>query len=297
MSENYVKKVNCEKHVICISCDKSVFVKYTDTSYLNLPVYRCENCGLGITGNSEYETRKVISQIYSGEYWNERNSETSIISDYSDIDSEGKKRNWLSQFSYCKPYLQNKKNILEIGAGAGQASYWFEKSGFLVTGIEPDERNAKLINQKLEHGKCIPGFIEDIEIKEKFDILWMSHVLEHLVRPDIFLTKIKNNLISTGIFFIEVPNCENRSVLDSTLTSQPHTYHFSKNSLTNICNKSGFKILKSGYFRPASFMEGGINKIIKKYLKLSKIAPFPYYPRIETTAEHGRDLRIILTTD
>lgn len=297
MSENYVKKDKHEEYVICISCGNSAFVKFADTSYFHLPVYLCENCGLGITGNSEYETRKIISNIYGGKYWNERNSETSIVSDYSDVDSEGKKRNWVSQYLYCKPYLQNKKNILEIGAGAGQASYWFEKSGFLITGIEPDERNVKLINQKLEYGKCISGFIEDIEIKEKFDILWMSHVLEHLVRPDLFLKKIKNNLIHGGIFFIEVPNCENRSILNATLVSQPHTYHFSKHSLINICNKAGFKMLRSDYFRPASFVEGGINKVIKRCLGLSKVDPFPYYPRIKTTSEHGRDLRLILTID
>jgi len=49
----------------------------------------------------------------------------------------------------------------------------------------------KLINKKLTHGHCIQGFIEDMEIEGEFDVIWMSHVLEYLVRPDLFLKKIK----------------------------------------------------------------------------------------------------------
>ena len=41
------------------------------------------------------------------------------------------------------------------------------------------------------------------------------------------------------------------------------------------------------YFRPATKKEGIFNKISKKY--------FPYYPRIITNGENGRDLRMILS--
>jgi len=279
----------------CISCNNSELKKYSDTSYLNLPIYCCKKCGLCVTGESEDVARQAISEIYTGKYWDERNSEISIQTDYSDVDSQGKKRNWLSQISYCSNFLKDKKTILEIGAGAGQASYWFEKSGFIVTGIEPDKRNSQLINQKLKHGKCISSFIEDLDMTEKFDIIWMSHVLEHLIRPDIFLQKINNNLNPSGIFFIEVPNCENQSLLKSTILTQPHTYHFSQKSLANICQNAGFRILASDYFRPASYIEGGINKFVIKCSRVLKFNPYPYYPRIKTDAKHGRDLRIILS--
>jgi len=275
----------------CISCGSTSFSVYINTSYFELPVYLCQNCNLGVTGDSEYVIKNKL-HVYGGEYWDERNAELSIDSGYSDIDSQGKRRNWVSQYLYCEPYLRSKKSILEIGAGAGQATYWFDQHGFSVTAIEPDPRNVSKINSKLKNSRCISGFVEDLHIEEKFDIIWMSHVLEHLVRPDLFLQKIRNNLKTNGIFFIEVPNCDNRELLSSTAKTQPHIFHFSQKSLQNIASKAGFRINHCDIFRPATPLEGGINKILKK-LHLG-LDPFPYYPRIVSDRKSGRDLRIIL---
>lgn len=211
----------------CISCGSTSFSVYINTSYFELPVYLCQNCNLGVTGDSEYVIKNKL-HVYGGEYWDERNAELSIDSGYSDIDSQGKRRNWVSQYLYCEPYLRSKKSILEIGAGAGQATYWFDQHGFSVTAIEPDPRNVSKINSKLKNSRCISGFVEDLHIEEKFDIIWMSHVLEHLVRPDLFLQKIRNNLKTNGIFFIEVPNCDNRELLVNCKDAASHFPFFTE---------------------------------------------------------------------
>ncbi len=275
----------------CIVCDNTELSKYTDNSGLGLPVYQCKQCKLYFTGNSESTIKEKTSTLYHGQYWDERKAEFSFKSDYIDPDSQSKKRNWISQYAYCKSYFKDKKTLLEIGAGAGQASFWFEKEGFFVTAIEPDERNVKLINEKLTSGHCTQGFIEDIEIEGKFDVIWMSHVLEHLVRPDYFLKKIKENLQENGIFFIEVPNCENASMLEASI-NEPHTFHFSGSTLLNLAKNSGYKIECCDFFRPATIIEGGLNKIIKN--TGIKIEHFACYPRIKTSNKKGRDLRLII---
>ncbi len=277
----------------CISCGNTSFVVYAQQSSLGLPIYHCKNCGLYITGDSESKVKEKISTLYSGQYWNNRNSEDSIKTDYTNEDSQGKRRNWVSQYAYCKPYFKNKKTILEIGVGAGQATVWFENENFIVTGIEPDSRNVELINQKLQRGKCIIGNVEELNIDEKFDIIWMSHVLEHLIRPDSFLKLIKKNLKPDGIFFIEVPNCENKKLLDSTIKTQPHTFHFTKTSLVNTAHNAGYTVERCNYFRPATKIEGGTHKIFRNS-RFMKEKLFPYYPRIITNGKEGRDLRIIL---
>ena len=276
----------------CIVCGNTEPVKYADNSGLDLPVYQCKQCKLYFTGNSESTIKEKTSMLYHGQYWDERKSEFSLKSNYIDPDSQSKKRNWISQYSYCKSHFnKDKKTILEIGAGAGQASFWFEEKGFFVTAIEPDERNVRLINEKLTNGHCIQGFIEDVEIEGKFDVIWMSHVLEHLVRPDLFLKKIRENLQENGMFFIEVPNCENTVMLKASI-NEPHTFHFSKNTLLNLVKNSGYKIECCDFFRPATIIEGGLNRIIKN--TGIKIDHFPYYPRIKTSNKKGRDLRLII---
>ena len=269
----------------CLSCSNEM-QQYCRSSYIDLPVIYCNNCKFYVSGDSINKIKKKISNLYNKDYWDERKSERSINSNYNDVDSEGKKRNWISQYKYCKPFLDEKKKIFEIGVGAGQSAYWFEKEGFDVRGIEPDERNASMINTILKNGHITKSSVEDFETDENFEFIWMSHVLEHILEPTKFLEKIINNLKNDGVFFVEVPNCEFPKMLNDSIEKNPHIYHFSKRSLVNVFKKCGFHVIKSDCFRPATKFEAGLNKLSKK--------TFPYYPRILTDEFSGRDLRIIV---
>jgi len=268
----------------CILCN-GILERYSETSNLGLPVNFCKNCNLYINGDAKEQVIEKVSNLYKGGYWNERNSETSINSEFTDVDSQGKRRNWVSQFLYTKEHITG-KNLLEIGVGVGQSILWFEEEGFDVSGIEPDGRNVGMINKKLKKGKVIESSVEDFLTDEVFDVIWMSHVLEHIIEPIHFLKKIKNNLKKDGIFFIEVPNCEYEPMLQSSIQKNPHLFHFTQNALSKLVENVGYKILSCDVFRPATKSEGIRQKIWKN--------SFPYYPRIMTDVYSGRDLRIIL---
>ena len=211
----------------CILCE-GILKEYSKSSCLGLNVGFCEKCRLYINGNSREEVVEKVADLYKNEYWNELNSETSINSEYTDVDSQGKRRNWISQYAYIKQYI-NGKSLLEIGVGAGQSIVWFENEGFDVTGIEPDARNVSMINNLLKKGEVVESSVEEFSSERKFDIIWMSHVLEHLIQPKIFLEKVKKNLNQDGVFFLEVPNCEYEPMLKSSIEKNPHLFHFSKN--------------------------------------------------------------------
>lgn len=274
----------------CIICDNDNLENYADTSYMRLAIKYCKQCNTYITGSSEDEVRERSKEIYKKEYWDGRFSELAIKSNYTDIHSQGKYRQWISQIAYCEPYLKNHPKILEIGSGPGQALFWFKERGFDITGLEPDERNAQMINQKLEKEICHVGFAEEMQIQGKFDIIWISHVFEHLFRPDTFLKKCLEKLNDKGIIFIEVPNCINSEILESSVEKQPSTYHFSKESLIHLAKKCGYSVLKSDILRSATKQEGATNKILKKF----GIRKYPYYPKILTDSITGTDVRIIL---
>ena len=268
----------------CILCN-GMLDEYSKESNLDLSINHCKNCNLYISGNTKQEVIEKVSELYKGDYWNEHNSETSINSEYTDVDSQGKRRNWVSQFLYTKQYITG-KTLLEIGVGAGQSILWFEEEGFDVSGIEPDGRNVSMINKVLKRGKVAKTSVEEFSSDKVFDVIWMSHVLEHLIEPVRFLKKIRNNLKKSGIFFIEVPNCEYEPMLQSSIEKNPHLYHFTKKALTKMVERTGYKIMSCDIFRPATKSEGIKHKILKN--------SFPYYPRIMTDVHSGRDLRIIL---
>jgi|CXWL01.1.fsa_nt_gi 2-polyprenyl-3-methyl-5-hydroxy-6-metoxy-1,4-benzoquinol methylase len=274
----------------CISCG-NILVPFSENSCMGLPVYMCNECKLFVTGTSESEVREKANLLYKKEYWNKLKSEESLVTNFTNVDSQGKRRQWMSQYAYSKEHLGNKKDMLEIGSGAGQTIFYFDQIGFNVTGIEPDERNVELINQKLKISKCLVGFAEELNIEGQFDIIWISHVFEHLVRPDLLLEKLYKILRPTGIIFIEVPNCENEIIRESSINGNPSTFHFSKKSLLQISQNAGYDVIRCDYFRAPTLVEGGFNKIKRS---ISGKNFYPYYPKVITDNKKGTDIRIIL---
>ena len=98
----------------CVCCEKNLMEIYQTDSYLKLPIYFCKNCKSYTTGKTDDERKNQTDLLYKKSYWDERLSENSINSDYTDVDSQGKQRQWISQHKYCKPYLDNKKNYLKL---------------------------------------------------------------------------------------------------------------------------------------------------------------------------------------
>jgi len=283
-----------QDHMNCISCQGSSFVLYSETSDMQLPVYKCTDCSLLFTGSSEIEIKKKTREIYSGNYWEEREAIQSLESNFRDKVSVYKWKHWKSQVEYCKPYLQDKKDLLEIGSGAGQSLFYFEKMGFNVMGIEPDSRNVEILNQKLKQGHCINGFIEETEIAGSYDVIWISHVFEHLIRPNILLKRCREILRDNGIIFIEIPECENPKILKQSIYENPSTFHFTKKTLSNVVQNVGYKIIKCDSFRVPTLVEAGMMKIMKRFFNFIKYNPYPYYPRIITKINDGQLIRMIL---
>lgn len=62
----------------------------------------------------------------------------------------------------------------------------------------------------------MPSYVENFQFDEKYDCIWLSHVIEHLLRPDQALQKIKELLKPEGFVLIEVPNCGFKENLDQT---------------------------------------------------------------------------------
>lgn len=236
----------------CPCCDGSDLSLYSSASYIHLPVYRCASCGAFFNGDSEQEVRQEAKRIYEQEYWN-------INKQAVDLDPEYRRLLLESQLAYCN-FPASVKTILEIGSGTGQMLAMLEQKGYEVTGIEPDERNVSMINQKmLVNGRCLVGFIEEMEgLPGSYDVVWMSHVFEHLISPEMVLRKL--HPLVNSVLFIEVPNCENPAVLKSSIYDNPSSFHFTKKALMTLAERCGYAITKFDYIRPANKMERVIHR-------------------------------------
>ena len=277
----------------CIICGNDL------SSYQKNPekntVYNCKSCNL-FNSVPISSTKNSPKDDYMGKFWERENLKEMIRTDFENKVGQDYQLTQESMYSFCRKYLKNRKKILEIGAGTGIHLIMFDKMGYIVTGVEPDPISANFINQKLEHGRCINGFIEDIKLNEKFNVVFLYHVVEHIEDPRALLKKCHDFLEDGGIIIIAVPDCENPENLSKSIENTYHLWHFSQNSLKKLTTKLGYKILTCESFARISTTKRRFHKILRK-IHLTKFSKktYPYYPLIHTVSNDGYEIRLILS--
>ena len=103
--------------------------------------------------------------------------------------------------------LPKNASILDIGCGDGELLASFRDRGFSVLGMDPDpEARAFAATRGLT---ILPGTAEDPapELDDRqFDLVIMSHALEHCIDPTRAVATIRRLIASDGLAYIEVPN-------------------------------------------------------------------------------------------
>lgn len=276
--------MNCE---ICgILVDKSELVQHT--------VLKCNSCQYYKTEENE-KNLKELREKYKGDFWTQENLQELIKNNFSNKQGRDYKLAQESMFEFSKKFIPSKGSILEIGVGTGIHLLNFDKLGYQVTGIEPDPISTEFLNKKLKNGKCINGYIEDLDFKEKFDVIFLYHVVEHIEHPLTMLKKCKDLLKDNGIIIIAVPDCENPISLKSSVSNPFHMWHFSKKSFETIGKNLKMNLLYSESFARVSTISRRINLILRK-IHLSSLTRRnnPYFPLTQTNKKDGYEIRLIL---
>ena len=281
----------------CIGCENSDFEIYAKDSWLKLPVNKCKKCGLYITGNSLNELETTLKQYYikaSDSQTRHEDLDNIIKLDFETRHGRYFLNQWKSHFEYCKEFFGFSKKLLEIGPGPGMSLRMFEEEGFVVTGVDANEHCVEFLNSKLKKGKCIHGFIEDIEINEKFGVIWISHCLEHTPKPHELLKKCKNLLSDSGFIFVAIPDCGNDTILHESITNNASSFHFSKQTIQKVAENVGLRAVKIDSLRELYRFEGRFHLILNKNVGTINKKLCPYYPFKVTKKQNGHEIRLVL---
>lgn len=217
---------NC---ILCDSNDQEIYIKHQ-----NFEIMRCNNCGLYYQyAPKQFET---LENIYNNIY----EEESRVLEDKW---YENKKMNICHKDIVA--YHKEPGNLLDIGCSYGLLMEYFIKKKWQVTGIDIS-KNA--INYAKSKGlNCYNTNVENFVPERKFDVIVMSHVLEHLEKPIESLKIIKEWLLPAGIIYIRVPNVDSRflpSIYQNFLGElKPfeHLFYFSKTTLNLLLEKVGLK--------------------------------------------------------
>src|ERR1700722_16688627 len=97
--------------------------------------------------------------------------------------------------------------ILDVGCGTGTFGEVLRNEREReVVGITYSSEEATLAEKRLSAVYCADLNNFDLTALGRFDCVVMSHVLEHLYRPDEFLMQIRNILEPEGVIVVALPN-------------------------------------------------------------------------------------------
>jgi SAM-dependent methyltransferase len=147
----------------------------------------------------------------------------------------------------------NDLSILEIGCGNGKNLSKFLENGFSVFGVEPDPAARAVAIKAVVN--VFAGTAEELpeNIKSrKYDVILMSHVLEHCQDINAAVSNVNEFLKPGGICIVETPNCQSlgfRSYQGEWPWSDipRHLNFFTPVSLKAILTKHDFNVVSTKY--------------------------------------------------
>jgi 2-polyprenyl-3-methyl-5-hydroxy-6-metoxy-1,4-benzoquinol methylase len=169
-------------------------------------------------------------------------------------------RNNLRRIQFCCEKIfhtkLNGKTILDIGCGEGWALNYFKKNGCNVKGVDFSSYGIKKFNPEvLDHfiQSDIFEYLEnEINTLNKYNIINLTNVIEHVLEPEDLLVKLKNILSEDGIIIATFPN--DFSPLQERLLSlrkierefwiaiPDHISYFNKESFSKMAKTLGFSV-------------------------------------------------------
>jgi 2-polyprenyl-3-methyl-5-hydroxy-6-metoxy-1,4-benzoquinol methylase len=235
MTENIYEDIKC---CVCGNTSPDDFkVKYLKSDF---SVVECQKCSFDFI--PPYFRKKITYDNYKDERVAEavRNG-----------------NNWVKierhklRFDLIKKYKASGK-LFDLGSGWGHFLLTGKMLGYDVYGIEISEQPYLYSKNDL---KLPVDHIDFFEMDEsnKFDIVTMWDVLEHIDKADDFLKKCYAVTADNGYLILQVPQIDSyfakKYKQDWKMMSLDHVNYFSKKTMTQILANHGFKVetIKSSF--------------------------------------------------
>jgi hypothetical protein len=218
----------------CILCgsnhlklfDQSEFKGYKLTNWL------CQRCGL-VTLSPRLSDEE-LAEFYAAEY--RQLYQGSQEPTAKDLDVQRGRAEHLA--GLAREALPQCVTHLDIGCSAGLLMQAVAQTYSCITvGVEPGDAYR---NYCIRQGLTVYPNLETLKAKQssRFDLITMSHVLEHMSNPVGYLIMLRTELLnSNGILLIEVPNLYGHNCFEIA-----HNYSFSPHTLKETLQKAGFAI-------------------------------------------------------
>lgn len=250
----------------CPICKNKQFKKYLEVedhtvSQEKFQIVECMNCGFKFT--NPRPNQEEIGKYYKAEsYISHTNTTKSVIAKIYHTVRKYTLKNKVDLINRLSP---QKGKLLDVGCGTGMFLNEARENGWIVKGIEPNSdarRIAEDINKTIIETEILTSFKN-----EKFKIITLWHVLEHIHLLNETINWLKERILENGIIIIAVPNYESK---DAKIYREQwaaydvprHLYHFSQKSIKELFEREGLKLVET---LPMKFDSFYVSMLSTKY--------------------------------
>lgn len=147
--------------------------------------------------------------------------------------------------------------LLDVGCAQGALAAEFQARDWVVTGIEPDPVDAAAARNRGLN--ILSGTLEELvcDLDQKFDVIVLADVLEHMPRPDIALLHIREMLAAGGRVVASIPNIAHLAVRLQLLVGKfdytergpldrTHLRFYTKKTVLQLFHDAGYEVRYRG---------------------------------------------------
>jgi SAM-dependent methyltransferase len=155
------------------------------------------------------------------------------------------------------------ERILDVGCGSGGNARLLKERGYRVWGVTLSEDEAEAARVFCETVVVRNAESSDLGFSSDFfDVLLLSHVLEHMIRPEKALTRLASHVKVGGVALVAVPNMAfyhvrkrllfgNWQREDSGAFDRTHFHFWSYHTIDEIFRDTPFRIVTKAPGNPA----------------------------------------------
>ena len=233
----------------CLVCARAAFHEITPPPDLggissdikpyprSFPLLICQHCG-HVQKRLDDEWQRLANDIYAGyQIYHLSDGAEQVV--FQDGASQARSARVLATFASLVDLPQRGK-LLDAGCGNGVLLRSFNQMypDWMLFGQEINASFRETVEQIPGVQAFYAGSID--AIPERFDLISLLHVLEHVPEPLSFLRTLAGNLMEGGLLLIQVPDFRDNPY---DLLVADHSSHFSPGSLTALAMGAGFEIV------------------------------------------------------